>query len=243
MKKSLIAAGAASFAVAAMPVVGVFATVVPMSNGASNGVVDTVTLTVSKTCQMEVDSSKVHTDTTTTYGDTYNLGTSTVAHVFDGSASGQGPNAGGTGVTGTVMTLTCNSNGDTDNGGDHIGWNLTASATALSSDSTDQSIPFGAFATTGESVWSAKIALSGNDTDNAAITSGWDDWASASDLNDQSKPTGTVTNKVILSGTADTAVSGLVVTPSYKAYGAAHQPAGTYEGTITYTFHDLTPSI
>ena len=195
MKKSIIAAGAASVALAAMPVVGVFA-------AQQATVTDTVNLTVSKTCMMEANAAT----------GSYNLSTSTVAHEYAA-------------VTGTPMTITCNA---------QSGWNITASASALTADGTDQTIPFGAYSTTGESVWSVSLAKSGNDTNNATIAAGFDDYSATA-----------AADTVVVSANGETgakkAVSGLVITPSYKAYGAAHQAAGTYSGTIVYTFNDLTP--
>lgn len=137
----------------------------------------------------------------------YNLGTSTVAHEYPS-------------VTGTPMTITCN---------DQAGWSITATANALTAEGTDQTIPFGAYANDGESVWSAAIATSGNDTTNAVIADTWDDFSAT-----------TANSTTIISADGVTGakkgVSGLVVTPSYKAYGSAHQAAGTYSGTIIYTF-------
>lgn len=192
MKKAIIA-GAASAVLAAMPVLGAFA-------AQQSSVTDTITLTVSPTCKMEADAA----------ANTYDLGTSTVAHEYAA-------------VTGTPMTITCNA---------QAGWTLTATANALTASGTDQTIPFGAYATTGESVWSASFALSGNDTDNASIATGFNDYTATS-----------ASNAVIVSANGEAgkkkAVSGLVITPSYKAYGAAHQAAGSYSGTIVYTFNNL----
>ncbi|MBR2658610.1 hypothetical protein IKD57_01790 [Candidatus Saccharibacteria bacterium] len=197
MKKKMIAAGAASLALAAMPVVGVFA-------DTQATVTDTVTLTVSPTCKMEATAAAA----------TYNLGTSTVAHEYAA-------------VTGTPMTITCNA---------QAGWTLTAAVTALTATGTTQTIPFGAYSTSGESVWSAQMALSGNDTTNASLGTEWNDFTLAKTF------AGDLSISTVASGNANSAVSGLIITPSYKAYGAAHQAAGSYSGTITYTFNDLTSS-
>ncbi|MBQ3348586.1 hypothetical protein IJG90_03670 [Candidatus Saccharibacteria bacterium] len=143
----------------------------------------------------------------------YNLGTSTVAHEYAA-------------VTGTPMTITCNA---------QAGWTITATANSLTASGTDQTIPFGAYATDGESVWSVSLAKSGNDTANATIATGFDNYSAAS-----------AAETVVVSANGNTgekaAVSGLIITPSYKAFGAAHQAAGTYSGTIVYTFNDLTPA-
>ena len=78
MKKSIIAAGAASVALAAMPVVGVFA-------AQQSSIIDTVQLTVNESCKMEADSGSK----------TVNLGS-----INNSAASNEG--------TGSVMTVTCN---------------------------------------------------------------------------------------------------------------------------------------
>ena len=141
---------------------------------------------------------------------TKDLGTSTVAHEYAA-------------VTGTPMTITCNA---------QAGWNISATAEAMTASGTADTIPFGAYGTT-SSVWSASIALSGNDTTHAQIANGWSDWTAT-----------TASSTPIVSATGSTgakdSVSGLIVTPSYKAYGAANLAAGSYSGTIVYTFNDLT---
>ena len=196
MKKSLIAAGAASLAVAAMPIVGAFA-------AEQASVTDTIQLTVSPTCKMEANAA----------AKTVNLGTSTVAHEYSAA-------------DGSVMTITCNA---------QAGWTVTAAVTNLTATGTTQTIPFGAYETTGESVWSAQVALGGNDTTNATVGTGWNDFTAAKTFS------GDPSVSTVVSGNSNAAVSGLTITPSYKAYGAAHQAAGSYSGTITYTFNDLTP--
>lgn len=237
MKKSLLAASAASLAVAAMPMAGVFAAVNTVYPGES--MIDHIRLTVLKTCEMDVDATAVSPATNpASYENLYDLGSSTVAHVFDGDSSADGYVAGA-GVTGTAMTITCNAEG-----ANHAaGWNLSAIATPLEREANDaHAIPFGAFVSTGaDSVWSAQLAVSKTGTstmptdfsDYYAVTSGWTTFAGEKSA---------TTDTVIVSGTAGYSVDGLVVTPSYKAYGASTQPVGTYNGKITYTLHDLTPA-
>ena len=203
MKKSIIAAGAASVALAAMPIVGTFAATVA-------SVQDKVTLTVDSACSMDatVDAAGFNT---------YSLGTHTPAYEFPA-------------VDGTPMTITCNNIN---------GWNITASATDMSdaaaTTTTSQTIAFGAYpsaadisAGTAASTWSAKVALSGNNVANAQITTGWADYTN---------PAATPVVAHVSDTTGAKAVSGLIVTPSYKAYVAADQASATYAGTITYTFN------
>ncbi len=177
MKKGLIAGAAATAALAAMPMAGVFAA----------NVTDTVQLTVDTACTM----------TSTGNGITVDLGNTAPGNAL-------------TAQNGTVMTVTCNN---------AKGWTLTAAAESLSFTDATRPIPFGAYAET-SSVWSAKVAL--GTAGAATIATGWDNFAGA--------------NGTIVSGAAGSAVSGLTITPSYKAYVDAAQPAGTYSGTIAYTF-------
>ena len=168
-------------------------------------VTDTVQLTVNKTCQMEATSASA----------TYNLGDAVAGSEYAAT-------------NGSAMTLTCNS---------VKGWTLKATATALSDSAqtptTSQTIPFGAYATTG-SVWSAGIAVTGADAANATIATGWNT------TGEGAYSATTASSTTILSSVADTtgakAVKEIVVTPSYKAYAQANQAAATYSGTMIYTF-------
>jgi len=211
MKK--IAIVASSVALSAMPVVGVFA-----ANTTYTSIADKIQLTVNKTCQMEAsDALEVQITTGSIKGTAVTLG---------GSPAVAGTEF--TEVNGTPMTITCNA---------QAGWTLSAVATSLSASGTSQTIPFGAYPAsitpnTTPSVWSAKVALSGNDTANATITDGWSNYGGTA-----------ATSTTILQAAGETgakaAVNGLVVTPSYKGYAANNQAAGSYSGTITYTFADL----
>lgn len=185
MKKTLIAGAAATVAMAALPMAGVFA-----------AVTDTVTLTVGASCTMAGPEGA------NANGKTVNLGSQNA-----GSAYGA--------ANGTAMTITCN---------DAKGWTLSANPTALSASGVSKTIPFGAYSEAGNSVWSAAISLDQTGLDTAAtIATGWNSFSASA-------------GGTILSGAANTAVANLVVTPSYKAYADAAQPAGTYTGTIEYTF-------
>ena len=74
MKKSIIAAGAASAVLAAMPVLGVFAD--------TTGITDTIEITVEATCTFNTGDSSVASDTT--YSDTVANGA--IAQLSNGSA-------------------------------------------------------------------------------------------------------------------------------------------------------------
>lgn len=210
MKK--IAIAGASLALAAMPVVGVFA-----ANTTYPSITDKIQLSVEKTCQMEASDGLQTTVTSpAASGTIVELGSHTAPYRYAAS-------------TGTPMTITCNA---------IAGWHLTASATDLSSTTTASTIAFGDYQET-TSVWSAGVALSGKNTDNAAIATGW-----AITGDNAFKPTtggATVVNDVEDSNNKAKPVSGLVITPSYKAYTQSDQAEATYAGTITFTFVDDTP--
>lgn len=193
MKKKLIA-GASAVALAAMPVVGVFAV--------DATVTDYVQLNVSGSCTMSAtpisDGGEGESEPNELQ-DYIPLGT-----ISAGGATSP--------VNGTPMTISCNT---------ADGINLTAVPTSLS-DSGKPAINFGAFAAS-TSVWSAKVGVTGADSGNVTISNGWDDFTA--------KTAGT-----IITSTAERAVYNLVVTPQYKASAANNQPAGTYNGSITYTF-------
>ena len=153
MKKSIIAAGAASAVLAAMPVVGVFA----------ETVTDNVQLTITESCSMTSVPAGGYTS-----ANAIDLGTSIVTpsgHSFSGATSGA--NAG------SVMTSSCN---------DNYGWQITAEATALTNQTKAQnskSFAFGAYTEGSTAVWSAQLTLTGADSANATITEGWRTFAGA----------------------------------------------------------------
>ena len=85
MKKALIA-GAASAVLAAMPVVGVFATPADVQK-----VTDTINLTVTKTCKMQAEAA----------AKTIELGSGAAGSTLDGESESDGE-------AGSTITITCN---------------------------------------------------------------------------------------------------------------------------------------
>ena len=224
MKKSIIAAGAASVALAAMPIVGAFA-----ANTTYTGLTDKVLLEVTKSCQMEADDS-LDVTVSPNKGTEVDLGEIAAGTAVAGSVANDG----------TEMIITCNST---------AGWTLSAQATDMTtnvSGGPNYTIPFGQYAGASQttSVWSAQIAMTGQGTSpaRAQISNGAGAYSTTT-----VNTTGTT---VIAQNTSDSSVSpakpygvsGLTITPSYTAYAAADQEAGNYAGTITYTFADLTPA-
>lgn len=210
MKKSIIAAGAASVALAAMPIVGAFATLAEYSS-----ITDKITLTVSKTCKMEADA-----DLATTVADPLAKGTLVPLGTIAAGAAA-------TAQSGTAMTITCNS---------ASGWTLTATPTNMTT--TDgYTIPFGTYTagTQATSVWSAQVAITNNSDNHVVVDNSADAYATTAITTSG----GVVAKNAADASDRPLATAGAVVTPSYIAYADSTQEAGNYTATIVYTFADL----
>ena len=145
---------------------------------------------------------------------TYNLGT-----VVAGNAA--------TAKDGTPMTVTCNT---------AAGWTLTAKATDMTTGANGYTIPYGQYAggSQSTSVWSAQFALSGDDyTTSTEITTGNNAYATNTIL---TSGDGVVVAQSKTTNNLKQSTTGVTITPSYIAYVDAHQNAGNYSGTMTYTF-------
>lgn len=203
----------ASAALAAMPVVGVFADGDPI-DVTSKGVKDVITLGISESCTMTVPAGTAETDST--------------EHIYGTNVSLEAiaPGNDATEKPGTVMSIKCNS----DNG-----WALSARASALDRTDSKYNIPFGQFATTGQtaSVWSARLALGGQ----GAVIAGGADAYNTTTIN--SSDTTVVVKNSTLNGSTDTtpvATDNTTVSPYYKAHASTTQAEGSYSGDIVYTF-------
>jgi hypothetical protein len=177
MKKSIIAAGAASIALAAMPVLGVFAT-------DDGSVVDTFELTLSNYCIFVDDAATDHE-----YEDTMTAG------VLWTSPTDTDP-----------MVITCSQ-----------AYTLTPEFTDLADSNLSAGteityVTSAAEATAGSQKWSASYAKTGDGTDGSGVFQ----------------------HQTAINGAATTS-EGHTYTVTYKVGPAAAQPAGTYEGSATYT--------
>lgn len=229
MKKKLIAAGAASLAVAAMPVVGVFAL------DSVNPVEDIIQVTVNATCTFRGElnvtpagnGGMTSDGTTDTAGNTYSA-SGTIGEIVSPQYSSSDTHS---------FTTFCN---------DNEGYTVSAAATALSwvsgdtAESTDSGDTFaytnttladssnGATGTSGK--WHATIATS----DGAASAEGGQTPAmSIAQVADG----GGSTNIVTMTDASDT--DGETWSAQYKAYIGTETATGTYSGTITYTLSQL----
>ena len=148
MKKSIIAAGAASLAVTAMPVVGVFAADGDLTQ------TDTVVVTIDSACSLATSGSEL--DPASTY-------TSTIANgEYD------------TNITGSTFTITCNDTGGWDlnaiGAGTATG-DITKMDASTGVDADD--ISTGTTLDGSVSNWAFKIAKGGTDQGNITITTGY----------------------------------------------------------------------
>ena len=211
MKKSLIATGAASLALAAMPVVGVFA--VPAQ------VVDNLTVTIDPSCTFEATQG-----TSTIKPDTNNK----IQRNFAGSGTlggvvylGGATNAG---ADGTPITVAATCNSSTGTGSSTPTWTINvvsdealtgAGSNAISGTTAgNEALESGA-----ASGWSMRIVAPED-----GVTSGWKTW--------HLMPGNTATN--IVTGTASVSED-TTFTPEYRVYIGTDQAADTYTGTVTYS--------
>ncbi len=152
MKKSLIAAGAASLAVAAMPIVGVFAADGTLTQ------TDTVVVTVDSACSLATSGSSL--DPASTYK-------ATIAN------GGKNQN-----ITGSTFTITCNDTGGWQLNAIGAG-GATGDVTKMdaSTDKDADDISTGTTLDGSVSNWAFKIAKGGTDAGNITITTGYDSFS------------------------------------------------------------------
>lgn len=154
MKKSLIAAGAASLALAAMPVVGALAQDGTLSR------TDTVKVTVDSACSLATSNTSDAEYTAT---------------IANGGHKGGETEGTDTGIAGSTFTITCNDTG---------GWKLnavgagtaTGNVTKMDASTNNDSDDIATGTTLDGSVsnWAFKIAKGGSDAANTTITTGYD---------------------------------------------------------------------
>ncbi|MBR0467881.1 hypothetical protein IJJ53_03185 [Candidatus Saccharibacteria bacterium] len=149
MKKSLIVTGAASLAVAAMPIVGVFAADGTLTQ------TDTVVVTVDSACSLATSGSEVTPDAST-----YK------ATIANGAYN--------TDITGSTFTITCNDTGgwklNAIGAGTATG-DVTKMDASTNTDSDD--IATGTTLDGSVSNWAFKVAKGGSDAANITVTEGY----------------------------------------------------------------------
>ena len=193
MKKSIIAAGAASVALAAMPIVGVFAV---GNNGTFTDVINT---TIGDTCAFTRQATAHPAGTWSTDGADATKDILTAQTIALGAEATLGSSS---------FTVVCN---------DADGYQVTATTPDLVKPADASS---------------AAVTMAYNDS--AAGVAG--EWRFASDGAGATIGDGSA-GDIALKETATTAGSNFTAT--YYAYPGASQAAGTYSGTVVYTFAQL----
>lgn len=206
MKKMLIATGVASLAVAAMPVVGVFAADI-------TEVVDTLNITISPTCSF--DGETPNADTTDKDYDAANTYSATALN--GAKADFNGDTAGGDTVVHN-FSVTCN---------DNDGWKVTASAVPDLAGTGTNNHKFTYVSTTlptegTEGSWTAVVGGDFSSTSDETIT------GIANATNAILKTGGVIAAEHVSAKTS-------AFTVTYSAYAGTETAADTYTGSVTYT--------
>ena len=219
MKKSIIAAGAASVALAAMPIVGVFADDVRTQE-------DTLEITINSVCSFG------HTDATASPA----ISVTGVAHANGDGTWGSEETADtlsktmspgtttGEGALGTTtLGVYCNNT---------AGYVITTSGAGSLTNATNDEIPINPSFSGSSSGWSYKVAIATAGAPRGEVKNGHTAWTAATGANNP------IANQVIAgsaSSTPTTTNAGDYYTVTYGVGVADNQAASVYEGSITYT--------
>ena len=211
MKKSIIATGAASLALAAMPVVGVFA--------ATSNITDEIEITIAKECAIKTTA----TDPTQGIGDGTTTSQQFSATMQNGELKVLGGSTGEGAASGdsSVIDVVCN---DSATSGDATSWKLTAvggdgtnASTVLDAATSGTDIVTGTATSGTTSNWAMKVeGATGLD-----IQGGFDSFRAVPG-----------TAAVVATGNGTKAGA---FTASYQVYIGTSQEADTYTGHVTYT--------
>ncbi len=215
MKKSIIASGAASLALAAMPVVGVFADV-------SNSMTDNIEVTVPASCSITNAATNPNAPSS-------NITNEYTKRVSNGQYVTIGSDDAASGSYNT-MGITCNTQEGTD-----AGWRLTAIGAGttghiaeLYSAALGEGIASAATPVTtaggSTSDWSFKVSQTGN----AATPADGFSFGTFTQV-----PS---TEKNLATGTGSTQSAAFSM--GYGVYVSGTQKAGTYEGAVKYTLYN-----
>ncbi len=237
MKKSLIAASAASVALAAMPVVGVFAAKTP-----AGSVTDTLTVNIPASCTIRNansgdgggSGSQTNPALTNAYAVTMTNGE--LRQNIGSSAADDDPDV--TGESTDTITVSCNTEGDSTSGTSNPAyWLLTAAGAGTGTNGnelvgingTSGSIATGTAVSGATSNWAFKVVK--NDTASnvsyeAAYTEGTPIYtavpATSSEMN--------------IAHGVGTYSGGFDIT--YQVYISPTQATGTYQGKVKYTLYN-----
>ena len=221
MKKSMIAAGAASVALAAMPIVSTFATNV-------RNITDTVQLELGLSCSMAVAPTTGQTGITIT---TDPASPTTEADITGVTYAGTLAAGNAMEITGTAMGIACNDTGGWKINAVGVGTSTSGTVTSMAASTSDSDdVATGVTALDGTvSEWAFRIAASSSTY--ATIKP---NGVTGQTYADDSVIPATSTEIV---GFADPIASDapVTITPTYHVSFAPTQPAATYTGKINYT--------
>ena len=208
MKKSIIATGAASLALAAMPVAGVFA--------ATSSVTDTLNVTINKSCTIRNDKTTV--DGGTGVPTTNNEYSVTMSNGQRRSDIGSGA-AGVTGENDSTIDISCNTTAS-----DGGSWSLTAAgkegSNTLSGGGSTTPIASGTATEGATSNWAFKV--SGAAAQGATFTP-------VDDYNNKFAAVPASSTKIAEGAGSAT------LTMLYQVYVSPTQATGAYTGGVVYT--------
>lgn len=212
MKKSIIAASAASLAVAAMPVVGVFA-----DGETTHTVKDNISVEITPSCTIRNANTVIPTT-----GVEPNLTNNYNVTMANGQVNSDIAGTGAVSPADNTMYVFCNSSTRT--------WTLSAVGSGTASHENELygasgSIATGLATSGADSTWAFKVTLGTGATAAAGFTSG--EWTAVPAV---SSP------KAIATGTGTTgSESAPAITTNYQVFVSSTQEAGTYTGAVTYT--------
>lgn len=216
MKKSLIATGAASLALAAMPVVGVFAAPI-------NTLTDHIQVTVPASCSI----SNANTDPDAEVANLNNYYKKTIYNGQYAVIGASDTDPSHTPAADNTVGVTCNAQTGTD-----AGWRLTAIGAGETGHETQ--------------LWSGTDAINSAATPVTTAGGSTSDWSfrvvvaspatAASGFTSNEFTQIPATEKNIATGTG-TAAEG-TFTMDYGVYVSGTQPGGTYNGAVKYTLYN-----
>lgn len=225
MKKSLIAASASAVALAAMPVVGVFATDVISTT-------DNLEITIDKICSFgHVDAgASIDVDGVVRVdgaGEWETGGEATVSGTTAASDTLSKTMSNGTSTSSlgtTTLGVYCNN---------ELGYTITTSdAGALTSTDTSQTIGINSTISASASGWSYQVAAGTGANQRGEVKNSHTSWANSGNAN------GVIAGSAT-SGAKTTSNDGDFFTITYGVGIDQSQAAGTYTGSITYTLDQL----
>lgn len=224
MKKTIIVSGAASLALAAMPVVGAFA-----AAETSNTMTDNINVTVPASCSIvntHTDPTAAKSNVTNNYSETINNGQHKEISSAATPATGQDSNIG----------VTCNT---TDSS--KAGWKITAVGASTNDTTTKNRL----IDENNAANYIASGATQGANHPTSGATSDWafkvnittgENVGTASGFTNNAWTQVPTSEIDVATGTGTAAPGTLKM--SYGVYVSGTQPAGTYKGAVKYTLYN-----